>query len=657
MDGVISGPDKHLLENSFNYPYGTSEQFPSMQDSNLGLLTNSAHYYMECSNKGTCDRATGECQCYDGYDGVACQRASCPGYPNSCSGHGVCKSIRQLAAADNGNIYRLWDQDSTMGCECDAGYSGPDCSLRECKHGVDPLYLDDIATVKFSTWDFATLTTATTATFTDGQSESGTGYWAIRYYDSFGEDWLTTPIMAGATCAEVVDALEALPNNVIPSGQTWCTRDSQVNTKETHFNVWDAQHPSTSTHPYKINYNMTLWEAETPLLEAEISPYTSITTYSTSYSNPSTKVSGYIYRIKFYGNPGKLREPEIEIYLDGKRPSLVSAGYKVITKVWTDGQQGEDNDYFADHCDGVTVTIGNNGNNHFLSGFTSTEKNLLKKCLGSSDFDTSNNVEVYNWDYGDILYPHIVKLVRTVTTYTDGGYYAVLYYDSSATYDNMGAGGAFMLLNPFTPPDLFTTDNYEVYTTKGTLALTSNHSEVTFGFGSKYIYPVNSTYDIVKGKTGYTAPFDGDISCEVGDNNAYKFEYIFHCLNKSDIFTVLNWEYPQYNPPHINLYTAERLVHIDLQYNSTTRFGSTAWGHGAHFMTHVITSDISTNWAQAISATPQFRVYKFFPSTSSTYNYVAECSNRGICDNSAGVCSCFPGYTSDACSEQSSLAV
>jgi hypothetical protein len=35
-----------------------------------------------------------------------------------------------------------------------------------------------------------------------------------------------------------------------------------------------------------------------------------------------------------------------------------------------------------------------------------------------------------------------------------------------------------------------------VYTTKGTLALTSNQSEATFGFASKYVYMTNVTYDL-----------------------------------------------------------------------------------------------------------------------------------------------------------------
>ena len=112
MDGVVTSPPNIVADNSFVYPYGTTEQFPLMEDSDLNVLTDSAHYYMECSNKGTCDRSSGECTCYDGYDGAACQRASCPGYPSSCSGHGVCKTIEQLAALDYGNQYALWDRKS-----------------------------------------------------------------------------------------------------------------------------------------------------------------------------------------------------------------------------------------------------------------------------------------------------------------------------------------------------------------------------------------------------------------------------------------------------------------------------------------------------------------------------------------------------------------
>jgi len=699
MNGVIQPPNNVIIDNSYAYPFGTTEQFPQMQDSDLQDLTNSAHYYMECSNKGKCDRTTGECQCYDGYDGVACQRASCPGYPNSCSGHGVCKTIEQLAAADNGNVYKLWDRQTTMGCQCDSGYSGADCSQRECKYGVDPLYLDDVSTVKASIYDFATLTTglytvdpaADDEYFTNGEQQISNGNWAIRFFDNHGEDWVTDPIPGGATCDEVETALYNLPNKVIPSASLSCTKVSVLESIENEFSedvrTYDSDHPLGSSHPYQIIYRMALWEAKTPNNEGELSDSSALQVYTGSNDTSTSVISGFIYRVKFLGNPGKIRSPEIEVHLDGKRPSLVSAATsgKVITKVWTDGQQGEDVDHFADHCDGVTATIsrevGTGIKTSFLNGMTTTEKNLLKKCLGDSDFDDTNNQDVYNWDKGSKMYPHIIKLVRTVTTQYDGGYFAVLWYDTSVQLDQTTTEGTFRLLNPFNPPDTFKTDNYDIYTTKGTLALTTDQAEATFGFASKYIYTTNITYDIY-GRNG-TDDYDGDISCEVGNNNAAKLDSLYHCLNKTDLFTVINWELPSFNPPYINMYTAERIYTGNYKHSVSDRFGLTPGGDvpeetqrslelkELHYQTHFINTDIATNWGASVGnfkttagyttnndmGKPQFHIYKFFPAVASSYEYVAPCSNRGICDQDAGVCDCFPGYTNDNCDTQSSLAV
>jgi len=545
--------------------------------------------------------------------------------------------------------------------------------------GVDPLYLDDTSTVKYSIYDFATLvtkvnndTTPTNLLFSDGQYMSKQGYWAIRFFDYSGEDWLTGPIVAGAQCKDVITALENLPNNVVPPGKTFCTRTEKLTGENQGEwdggNSYDAQHPLNSpnlhNHAYKINYQMDIWEAATSPLFAEISPDTELS-MKREKSSPfrdatSVKLFGYIYRLKFYGNPGKLPEPSIEIYLDGKRPSLLAASTqaqdtpkngKVITKVWTDGQQGEFNDYFADHCDGVSVTIDIDGRK--LQSLTIDETKLLKKCLGDSDFDTSNNREVYNWDTGSFYYPHIIKLTRSVTTVVDGGYYVALWYDESANPP------VFRLVNPFSPPDAFETDQYEIYTTKGTFALTSNESQAIFSFGSKNLYMVNASYDQVASQQ-----YDGDVSCEIGNNNAAKMKYIFHCVNKTDLITPLSWDLSQYNPRYINLYTAERLVHTALRWDPLNLFTSDSIqvdenaGKPAHFMTHVINTDISTNWGTKVGfGEPTFHLYKFFPAPKSTYTYVSPCSNRGLCDNSAGMCSCFPGYTNDNCDTQSSLHV
>ena len=44
-----------------------------------------AHNQVECSNMGVCDRSTGLCTCREGFEGIACERQSCP---SKCNGVG-----------------------------------------------------------------------------------------------------------------------------------------------------------------------------------------------------------------------------------------------------------------------------------------------------------------------------------------------------------------------------------------------------------------------------------------------------------------------------------------------------------------------------------------------------------------------------------------
>jgi len=225
-DGFVSGPLTTVVTGSEVYPWGTTEQFPNT-DANEG------HFYMECSNKGICDRKSGECDCFDGYTGTACARAACP---NDCSGHGTCESIKELAemrsydtnehdvsttrvagssahhSYDSGieesYSYNLWDQDKTMGCKCDPVYYGADCSLKKCKYGVDPLFYDHEGVIRQTT---------VVHVGSAGTSKGNlAGTFKIVFYDVFGEKYVTKPIASrGATADTVKLALQALPNGVI----------------------------------------------------------------------------------------------------------------------------------------------------------------------------------------------------------------------------------------------------------------------------------------------------------------------------------------------------------------------------------------------------------------------------------------------------------
>lgn len=114
------------------------------------ISDNRAHQWAECSNMGTCERSKGECVCTAGFQGHACERMSCPGSPE-CNGHGKCLTIAHLAelAEKNGDVTpytygtipnkpSTWDFGKVMGCKCDEGYKGFDCSLRTCPVGDDP---------------------------------------------------------------------------------------------------------------------------------------------------------------------------------------------------------------------------------------------------------------------------------------------------------------------------------------------------------------------------------------------------------------------------------------------------------------------------------------------------------------------------------------
>jgi len=173
---------------------------------------NDAHYYAECGNRGSCDRSTGQCVCDPGYTGKGCRRMACP---NSCSGHGTCEFIEEFAVdthprigGASANTYAAWDQEKIVGCKCDPGWEGHDCSARMCPKGDDPLTTGQAEMKQIIKTDCIT-----------------TMY--LTYYDPYGESWTTAAINAvpgtaitnagdGATfCSRVQTALRRLPNRAL----------------------------------------------------------------------------------------------------------------------------------------------------------------------------------------------------------------------------------------------------------------------------------------------------------------------------------------------------------------------------------------------------------------------------------------------------------
>lgn len=198
------------------YKEGTKYRITSPSGGMTGL-----HEYTECSSKGSCDRSTGQCACFDGYEGRGCRRQACA---NSCSGHGRCVSNNQVNSLyspsvnhPNEHESQYWDYQKARQCSCDRGWEGNDCSSRICPKGDDPLtdcnnIADETQVSDVQILNFATHTAS--------------GYFTLTFTDMFNGNYTTTPIFLqhapGAAnllkaAAEIEGALEALPNFAVPN--------------------------------------------------------------------------------------------------------------------------------------------------------------------------------------------------------------------------------------------------------------------------------------------------------------------------------------------------------------------------------------------------------------------------------------------------------
>merc|ERR1711990_1342565 len=468
------------------------------------------------------------------------------------------------------------------------------------------------------------------------------------------------------TCLEVVSALEALPNTVIPSGSVFCS-------------------------DYIGQYDEMLG----------------------SYAYEATVEGGFhMYSLTFTGNPGYLKPIEIDSTLDGVRPTTNSS-----TAVWADGMSGEFTDYFATQCEHVYVTItplDQNGGNAvggglapdltttftaadilagvptmfdtlnvygYIDSLTATESKLLKKCLGDSDGDSTNNVEVYDWDYGAIKYwselgdtylmsgtPHAIKLVKkSPSDDYDGGKFALIWYN---------------------PKD----DEFYV-ATKPSDAASQYAIFTTDGKAERVYYDLNEDSAYNHTETAAVAYFEQftntlymsfDASCETG-GGAMKGK-VEPCLQKGDLIFVADANWGQASATLSRDDTAGNAEDKDFFGGATVNLFNDGFADTADLYTitkiwtaqmtatttswkedrYRITVDKNINWDGSTLASPDgsstkttgyVQIVKFTPATTGTFTYVSQCSNRGLCNGDDALCECFKGYTNDNCDTQSSLAV
>jgi len=225
------------------------------------------------------------------------------------------------------------------------------------------------------------------------------------------------------------------------------------------------------------------------------------------------------------------------------------------------------------------------------------------------------------------------------------------------------------MLIPFAPKDGLTTDEYEVFTTKGTLERVTDDAEVLASFGSDIIYSYNPLrYDPATSKyvkdanTGYTSNYDGDVSCEGKAVNPSQNTEVDACVSPGSWVTYFAPGTPAANPPHLNLYEVGSIGKKNIHfYNRDVVTGTVvndaSYDNGYDILVNQVKLKNNNNWGiggvGAGHGDSDYYLYRFTPHEDSTYQYVAQCSNRGTCDTTSGTCECFDGYTGETCSSQS----
>jgi len=338
--GILNTPGGYLGRNSFDtdptkhYPIDPAD----FKDTFEKLYPKRPNFneYTECSSRGTCDYATGECKCFDGFEGRGRRRTSCP---SGCSGHGRCLNNYDINKAQyysfNYPNDQMWDQMRTQSCKCDRGYTGYDCNSRICPFGDDPT--SDCG--ENSAGDVQLVVTRSLANPTGKVALRR--FFTLTFTDMFGGKFTTRPILdhadsckqkvaddAHTPCPEIQYALMDLPNFAIPEVEV----DTVLNKKDT--GTGDAQKQTTL---YTVQFTDSSNSGKQNTLECNL-----ITTTTVDGAQP--KYNGVeecqVYNVggpEWFGDSGEPRNLNIKskftlMATDLTRPKMLGASNKASSK-------------------------------------------------------------------------------------------------------------------------------------------------------------------------------------------------------------------------------------------------------------------------------------------------------------------------------------
>jgi len=258
---------------------------------------NKAHALRECAGRGICDRESGDCQCFPGFEGKGCRRSTCP---NACSGHGTCEFLSEMRN-DLGDSFKwtgsaptrdqydfefplLWDAHKTRGCVCDPKYTGLDCSQRMCPRGDYAHYFqlekkpetqavifknvfNPVTDLESGRNDYKTSDMIENA----GKGADTNGEFALTFRSTLNEEYTTNTLnVYNLTEAIVEDAVNGLPNKVIEEASVMLYRNlSKYNATTYHMAASDAKQGTKMDrpdYPYDPAMNYTWYDTDLVVL-------------------------------------------------------------------------------------------------------------------------------------------------------------------------------------------------------------------------------------------------------------------------------------------------------------------------------------------------------------------------------------------------------
>jgi hypothetical protein len=722
------------------------------------------HFYMECSNRGLCDRETGVCECFPGYDGLACQRQACP---NDCSGHGTCETIEQLrysqptdtgatckttqasdqvvcdigltgtiglAAGDYIQIkphppmkvetvsdnsitlynsfpetvpygtplykvqaYKLWDSKKNRACVCDPRWTGNDCSLRKCPRGDDPLTIEEtdlqnyaVSSAGLDSADYRQAVERQTLTIVS-DSQLPIGHFTLTVTDYYGDQFTTMPIpteiqlsvTASASSTTVTFDGAGLPSSELTKGDyirlgrdyrrvtavTYVLPSSATDGREQYIESvtvevavaagMDSGAHTSGTRVYRCDVSKEIRDALEAIPNGRV-PGVSVehinragyyegvvasTALPTSLASSRTAVSGDSFRIGdtihvrgATAVPETLTDDDVVFQFDQWKYRIkFETGCNSNADCNSNGVDATDSDGSAICTLGGTCLCSDD-TKYFGAGCTRSGKGLLNfepnTHARSYKRALNGNVEPLICDKSKIYSGQVInepahvsrtsptKITFDFTPTVTPAVGDLVYIDGQVRQVTAVSSNVVYVDEAFTVYDK--SDDYDIVPTHTFVHLLARDGGIGISCAATDKTPLMTIKSTKSGGVGHvnTASSDREIVISDGSSTATTVQ------DQNEVFI----------GDRIRILTSSTGNYETRTVDSIT-YSSTGEIEKLHMDSDMITAADD----QVI----------YIDSSGTTE--LSECSNRGMCDESSGVCECFTGYKYDDCSSQDSL--